>query len=52
MDGRGRDVVTDALGTWTFKDGGSGSIAIDPPPGHGLPLRVGFVKVPKSVQAG
>jgi stage II sporulation protein D len=52
VDGRGRDLVSDALGTWTFGDLGSGSVGIDPPPGHGLPLRVGFVKVPKSVEPG
>jgi SpoIID/LytB domain protein len=52
VDGRGRDVVADALGTWTFRSGAPGSIKVDPPAGYGLPLRVGIVHVPDSVEPG
>lgn len=52
VDGRGRTVVTDALGTWKFIDSGSGSISVRPPAGFGLPLEVGIVEAPKRVESG
>ena len=51
-DGRGRTLVDDALGDWTFRFAGSGAVSIDTPKGYGLPLRVGIVRAPKSVIAG
>lgn len=52
VDGRGRTLVEDALGTWTFNWGGSGVVEIDPPRGYGLPLQVGIVRAPKRVEVG
>jgi len=52
VDGRGETIVARALGTWTFRWAGSGAIAIEPPPGFGLPLEVGIVDAPKKVVVG
>jgi len=52
VDGRGRTVVRDALGTWTFSYSGTDVVAVDPPKGFGLPLRVGIVRAPSSVEPG
>lgn len=52
VDGRGRTLVRNAIGTWRFDWQGSGAVAIDPPEGFGLPLQVGIVKAPKRVQVG
>lgn len=52
VDGRGRTLVRNALGQWGFGWGGTGAVAIDPPRGYGLPLRVGLVRAPKRVQVG
>ena len=51
VDGEGRTIVSDALGTWRFVDAG-GAIGIDPPRGFGLPLEVGIVDAPKKVDVG
>jgi SpoIID/LytB domain protein len=48
----GRTLVKEALGTWRFDHAGGGVVAIDPPPGFGLPLDIGVVKAPKSVRPG
>jgi stage II sporulation protein D len=52
VDGRGKTVVGNALGTWTFRRAGTGAVAIDPPHGFGLPLRVGIVGAPTSAEPG
>lgn len=52
VDGRGRTLVRDALGDWTFRWAGSGAIAVDTPRGYGLPLRVGIIHAPERVIAG
>jgi len=52
VDGRGETLVPRALGTWTFRWAGTGAIAIEPPPGFGLPLEVGIVDAPKKVLVG
>lgn len=51
VDGDGDTIVRDALGTWSFTDAG-GAVGIDPPRGYGLPLEVGIVKAPKTVDLG
>ncbi|MFP5352389.1 MAG: SpoIID/LytB domain-containing protein [Actinomycetota bacterium] len=52
VDGRGRTLVKDGIGSWTFHWAGAGVVEIDPPQGYGLPLTVGIVKAPKRVQVG
>lgn len=52
IDGTGRTLVPHALGSWTFRYGGSGAVSIDPPAGYGLPLRLGVVKAPRRVEPG
>ncbi|HEV2755444.1 MAG TPA: SpoIID/LytB domain-containing protein [Actinomycetota bacterium] len=52
VDGNGDLAVRDALGSWTFTPAGDGAVAVQPPPGDALPLRVGFVRTPKKVSAG
>lgn len=52
VDGRGETLVPRALGSWTFRWLGGGAIAIEPPPGFGLPLEVGIVNAPKKVLVG
>ena len=52
LDGRGRTILAEALGEWTFIYSGAGAVAIDPPRGFGLPLRVGIVRAPESVAPG
>lgn len=52
VDGRGKTLVKDALGTWGFDHAGAGAVSIDPPQGYGLPLRVGLVGAPKRVEVG
>jgi stage II sporulation protein D len=52
VDGAGRTLVRRALGTWGFRWTGSGAVAVDPPRGYGLPLRVGIVESPRTVEVG
>lgn len=52
VDGRGRTIVGNALGTWRFVSTGSGAVKVRPPKGFGLPLKVGIVDAPSSVVAG
>jgi stage II sporulation protein D len=52
VDGRGRTLVREALGTWTFRFAGGGAVAVNPPRGYGLPLRVGVVSAPEEVEPG
>jgi hypothetical protein len=52
VDGRGKTIVREALGTWNFVYGGSGAVSIQPPQGYGLPLEVGIVNAPKKVLVG
>jgi len=52
VDGRGKTLVKDALGTWDFDHAGAGVVNIDPPQGYGLPLQVGLVGAPERVQVG
>ena len=52
VDGRGRTIVNDALGEWSFTYSGVDAVGIDPPKGFGLPLRVGIVKAPETVSPG
>jgi stage II sporulation protein D len=52
VDGTGRTIVPDALGTWTFHYGGSGAGSIVPPRGFSLPLKLGVVRAPKEVMTG
>ena len=52
VDGRGRTLVADGLGDWTFRWAGAGVVSIDPPQGFGLPLQVGLVDAPSRVEVG
>lgn len=52
VDGRGKTVVGNALGSWSFRRAGAGAVAIDPPKGFGLPLRIGVVDAPEAVEPG
>ena len=52
VDGRGKTLVKDALGTWDFDHAGAGAVSIDPPQGYGLPLQVGLVGAPQQVEVG
>lgn len=52
VDARGKTLVGDALGSWTFEWAGAGAVAIRPPQGYGLPLEVGIVDAPKKVLVG
>ena len=52
VDGRGKTLVKDALGTWDFDHAGTGAVSIDPPQGYGLPLQVGLVGAPEQVEVG
>ena len=52
VDGRGKTIVREALGTWNFVWGGAGAVSIQPPQGFGLPLEVGIVNAPKKVLVG
>lgn len=52
VDGRGKTLVKEALGTWDFDHAGAGAVTIDPPRGYGLPLQVGLVKAPRRVEVG
>lgn len=52
MDARGRALVKEALGTWTFRWAGAGVLAVEPPRGFGLPLDVGIVDAPNRVEVG
>lgn len=52
VDGTGRTIVKEALGTWTFRYGGSGAVGIVPPRGYSLPLKLGVVTAPKQVAPG
>jgi hypothetical protein len=52
VDGAGRTLVQRALGSWGFRWTGSGAVSIDPPRGYGLPLRVGIVQSPETVEVG
>jgi SpoIID/LytB domain protein len=52
VDGRGRTILDEALGEWTFIYSGTDVVGIDPPKGFGLPLRVGIVRAPESVSPG
>lgn len=52
VDGRGKTIVQEALGTWNFEWGGTGAVSIQPPQGYGLPLEVGIVNAPKKVLVG
>lgn len=51
-DGRGRRVVADGLGTWTFTWAGDGAVSVDPPQGFGLPLGIGLVTAPERAEPG
>lgn len=51
-DGRGRTLVKQALGTWTFTFAGTGAVSVKPPHGHGLPLEVGIVGDVPAAEAG
>ena len=52
VDASGEVAVRGALGSWTFTPAGGGAVAVQPPPGNALPLRVGFVKAPRKVSTG
>jgi stage II sporulation protein D len=52
VDGAGRTLVARALGTWGFRFNGAGAVSIAPPRGYGLPLRVGIVESPTTVEVG
>jgi stage II sporulation protein D len=52
VDGRGREVVRSALGTWRFFAAGRGAVRVRPPEGFGLPLEVGIVAAPEVVDEG
>jgi hypothetical protein len=52
VDGRGRTIAADALGTWRFAWAGSGVVKLAPPRGYRLPLQVGVVNAPDQVEGG
>jgi stage II sporulation protein D len=52
VDGRGRTIIEEALGEWTFIYSALDVVALDPPKGFGLPLRVGIVRAPETVAPG
>jgi SpoIID/LytB domain protein len=52
VNGTGRTVVEEALGTWIFHSAGPGAISVDPPQGRGVRLEVGIVESPPEVGAG
>ena len=52
VDDRGRTIVDEALGEWSFTYSGDDVVGIEPPKGFGLPLRVGIVQAPASVSPG
>jgi hypothetical protein len=52
VNGTGRGIVEDALGTWIFHAAGPGAISVDPPQGRGVRLEVGIVQSPEAVGAG
>ena len=52
IDGRGRVLEEEALGTWGFAWLGPNRLAIEPPEGVGRPLRVGILRVPPEARAG
>jgi stage II sporulation protein D len=52
VDGRGRTLVPDAVGTWRFEYAGEGVARIDPPAGFGLPLEVGIARSPAKIGLG
>ena len=52
VDGTGRTIVPEALGSWSFRYGGSGAVSIVPPRGYSLPLKLGVVKAPKKMLVG
>ncbi|MGH2787048.1 MAG: SpoIID/LytB domain-containing protein [Actinomycetota bacterium] len=52
LDGRGRVLEADAVGTWRFSWSDEGIVAVDPPHGYRLPLRVGVVEAPARALPG
>lgn len=52
VDGRGRTLVRNAVGTWRFEYAGEGVARIDPPAGFGLPLEVGIARASGSIGLG
>lgn len=52
VDGRGETIVRRALGTWSLSWNGTGAVAIDPPRGYGLPLKIGILDAPETVAVG
>lgn len=52
VDGRGRVLTDEAIGSWRFEWLGEGRIAIDPPGGTRRPLRVEIIRAPSSTTAG
>jgi SpoIID/LytB domain protein len=52
IDGRGRALTGEAIGTWKFEWLGEGRLAIDPPGGIRRPLRVEIVRAPGTATAG
>ena len=52
VDGRGRVLEEEALGTWGFAWLGPNRLAIKPPEGVGRPLRVGVLRAPRRAPAG
>lgn len=52
VDGRGRTVLAEALGTWGFSPSGTGVVTVTPPAGYGLPLRIGVVRSPGRAEVG
>lgn len=52
IDGRGRALTDEAIGTWRFAWLGEDRLAIDPPGGTNRSLRVEIVQAPRSTPAG
>jgi SpoIID/LytB domain protein len=52
VDGRGKVLEEEALGTWVFAWLGPDRLAIEPPDGVGRALRVGILRAPRSTPAG
>ncbi len=51
-DGRDRVIEPNAVGTWIMRPSGAGAVKLRAPRRFGLPLRVGVIRVPNTVEPG
>ncbi|MGI8940768.1 MAG: SpoIID/LytB domain-containing protein [Actinomycetota bacterium] len=52
VDERGRTVIADSVGAWTFAFNGSGSMSVSPPTASTAPLSVRLIKSPDATGVG